>query len=85
MKKKWTLLTGLILTAGLTGCADDPDREEENENPPVEQENYDMEMKDGNMSPDDMRNGRYPSEQDGEMDRETERQKEEKMKKEMMD
>ncbi|MBS2970815.1 hypothetical protein J9317_18910 [Metabacillus sp. KIGAM252] len=84
MKKVFGLLTVLFLTASLAGCSDDPDPEEKkDENPPVEQENYNMDMKNGNMSPGSMRHGRYPQEQDGDMDQETERRKEEMMKKDM--
>ncbi|WP_338778831.1 hypothetical protein [Metabacillus sp. FJAT-52054] len=84
MKKVFGLLTGLILAMGLAGCSDDPDPEEKkDENPPVEQENYNMELKNGNMAPGNMRHGHDPQKLDGRMDNKTERQKEDMMKKDM--
>ncbi|MGD7007068.1 hypothetical protein [Metabacillus sp. 84] len=84
MKKIAGLLSGLVLTAGLaTGCADDPDPEEKmEENPPVEQENYNMEPE--NMDPEEIRNGNRPDEQDADLNKDTERQQEKKMKRDMM-
>ncbi|AZB40864.1 hypothetical protein CEF21_00055 [Bacillus sp. FJAT-42376] len=82
VKKVYGLLIGFTLTAVLAGCADDPDPEEKkDENPPVEQESYNMELRDGNMVPGGMEHGRYPDE----MNRQKERQKEKQIKKDRMD